>query len=119
MHYNHNYRIVVVSSTAMVFSDLNTDDIMLQKYFNPSKIHTKFATNLFYNNSKMANCLFVKDLGRRLRGKGVTSYSVCPGISDTNIFEKYSTMGTIMTKLWWAITVLSPAKVILRRKNLI
>lgn len=108
--YVYNHRVVVTSSSTMLFSNLNADDIILQKYSSPLKTSTSYATNLSYNNSKMANCLFANDLGRRLRGQGVTTYSVCSGICDAQVFA--TTRGAIMmAKLWWTIIGLSPARV--------
>ena len=39
-----------------------------------------------YGESKAANIMFARELSRRLEGTGVTSYSVSPGLSYTNIF---------------------------------
>lgn len=48
-----------------------------------------------YNNSKLANALFSKELGKRLNGTRVKTYSVCPGLARSNIFQHYSTTGKI------------------------
>ena len=40
-----------------------------------------------YNNSKLANILFAKELGKKLEGTGVTVYAVCPGLVKTELFR--------------------------------
>lgn len=43
-----------------------------------------------YNQSKLANILFTKELARRLEGTGVTANALHPGIVDTDIFRHMS-----------------------------
>ena len=40
-----------------------------------------------YAVAKLANVLFVKELGRRLYGTGVTAYAVHPGVVSTNVWQ--------------------------------
>lgn len=40
-----------------------------------------------YAVAKLANVLFVKELGRRLYGTGVTAYAVHPGVVSTNVWR--------------------------------
>ena len=40
-----------------------------------------------YAVAKLANVLFVKELGRRLYGTGVTTYAVHPGVVSTNVWR--------------------------------
>lgn len=40
-----------------------------------------------YTVAKLANVLFVKELGRRLYGTGVTAYAVHPGVVSTNVWR--------------------------------
>ncbi|QDK97526.1 SDR family oxidoreductase [Acinetobacter tandoii] len=40
-----------------------------------------------YSVAKLANILFVKELGRRLYGTGVTTYAVHPGVVSTNVWR--------------------------------
>lgn len=40
-----------------------------------------------YGNSKLANILFSAELGRRLAGTGVTTYSLHPGVVDTEVWR--------------------------------
>ncbi|MEI7969797.1 MAG: SDR family NAD(P)-dependent oxidoreductase [Betaproteobacteria bacterium] len=41
-----------------------------------------------YATSKLANILFSAELGRRLVGRGVTTYSLHPGVIDTDIWRE-------------------------------
>lgn len=65
-------RIIVVSSSAHKFSDINRDDLMSEKSYNKIKV---------YGQSKLANILFALELGRRLEGTNVTVNSCHPGES--------------------------------------
>lgn len=78
-------RVVTVSSTCLVASYLKLDDLMMESFKNPTAF-TGMST-LPYNNSKLANALFTKELGRRLEGTGVTAYALCPGIVKTEVFR--------------------------------
>lgn len=43
-----------------------------------------------YNQSKLANILFTRELAKRLRGTNVTVNAVHPGIVDTDLFRHMS-----------------------------
>jgi len=45
----------------------------------------KVRDGQFYNDSKMANVLFTKELAKRLEGTGVQTYALCPGLVKTDI----------------------------------
>ncbi len=47
-----------------------------------------FAPQL-YSNSKLANALFNKELGKRLKGTGVQTYALCPGMVMTDIGRNF------------------------------
>ncbi|XP_072020882.1 retinol dehydrogenase 12-like [Amphiura filiformis] len=75
-------RVINVSSDGYKFAwlfdytGIRFDDIHLKKDFN-----IWFA----YGQSKTANILFTLELGKRLEGTGVTSYSLHPGTINTEI----------------------------------
>lgn len=73
-------RIVNVSSRAHYAVNLYPDDLMHDK--SPGTI---MATK--YSRSKLANVLFTRELARRLRGTGVTTNSLNPGVVNTGIFR--------------------------------
>ncbi|CAL8087256.1 unnamed protein product [Orchesella dallaii] len=87
-------RIVNVSSTNQLIADLDLDDIMLRK-----ATSLGFQNSLPYNNSKLANSLFSLELSRRLYGSEVTSYALCPGLVQTEVFRNFSPFRKFYTKM--------------------
>nr|XP_054757922.1 retinol dehydrogenase 13-like [Lytechinus pictus] len=84
-------RVIIVSSALhkrghLDFSKLNPD----KKEYNKAKS---------YADSKLANVLFGKELSRRLSGQGVTSYTLHPGVINTEL-SRY--LG--YSKAFWAAT---------------
>lgn len=73
-------RIVVVSSTAHR-SAKGIDFDALRK---PTPGSTGLAA---YAVAKLANVLFAAELARRLKGSGVTTYSLHPGVVGTNVWR--------------------------------
>lgn len=69
-------RIVNVSSLAYKYGRMNFNDINMT---------TSYDSFKSYGQSKLANILFTKELARRLEGTEVTSYSVHPGVVQTNL----------------------------------
>lgn len=71
-------RIVIVSSTAhyQAGNNLFWDDLNLKKNYTAVKA---------YAHSKLMNVLFSRELSKRLEGTGVTSYSLHPGVVDTEL----------------------------------
>lgn len=69
-------RVVNVSSTAHLRGRINYDDLNSEKEYSPADA---------YNQSKLANVLFTRELADRLRGTGVSVFSVHPGIVNTEI----------------------------------
>lgn len=110
-------RVINVSSTTMLFSNLKLDDLHMEK----SRNATAFTgvSRMPYNNSKMANALFSKELGRRLDGSGVNVYAVCPGVVQTDVFRDAEGMDKFMTNLIVASGGLSIEKVGLSVKKTI
>ncbi|CAG7816302.1 unnamed protein product [Allacma fusca] len=74
-------RIVVVGSLAHENAILNVDDINME-------IDTRlgFGNTRPYNNSKLCNMLFAKTLAKRLEGENVNTYTLCPGLVNTDLF---------------------------------
>uniref|UniRef100_A0A1B6GXS5 Retinol dehydrogenase 12 n=3 Tax=Cuerna arida TaxID=1464854 RepID=A0A1B6GXS5_9HEMI len=70
-------RIVNVASMAHTLcNNMNYNDINYEKSY--------FAAQA-YGRSKAANILFTKELAKRLKGTGVTVYSLHPGVVDTEL----------------------------------
>eukprot|EP00884_Botryococcus_braunii_P003403 jgi/Botrbrau1/13063/Bobra.0187s0025.1 len=71
-------RIVVVSSRLHEKGQIDLDDL----HFTKGRPFAGFAG---YNQSKLANVLFAKELARRLEGTPVSVYSLHPGVIPTNL----------------------------------
>ncbi|XP_077297751.1 retinol dehydrogenase 13-like [Arctopsyche grandis] len=69
-------RIVVVASTAHSKGTINKEDLNLDKEYDPA---------VAYNQSKLANVLFMNHLSTLLLGTNVTVNAVHPGLVDTDI----------------------------------
>ncbi|XP_033757001.1 retinol dehydrogenase 12-like [Pecten maximus] len=69
-------RIINVSSNAHSKGKINFDDINSKK---------DYSILTAYPQSKLANILFTKELSRRLHGTGVTTYTLHPGVINTEI----------------------------------
>ncbi|XP_046446625.1 retinol dehydrogenase 11-like [Daphnia pulex] len=69
-------RIINVSSIAHTRGNIDFDDIMMEKNYDPTRS---------YCRSKLANVLFSKELANRLNGTGVTCYSLHPGVVQTEL----------------------------------
>ncbi|XP_053198001.1 retinol dehydrogenase 12, like [Scomber japonicus] len=71
-------RIVTVSSMAHSWGSINLEDI------NSEKSYDKKAA---YSQSKLANVLFTRSLAKKLEGTGVTTYSLHPGVVQTDLWR--------------------------------
>ncbi|XP_074477817.1 retinol dehydrogenase 12, like [Sebastes fasciatus] len=74
-------RIVTVSSMAHSWGTIKLDDI------NSEKSYDKKAA---YSQSKLANVLFTHSLAKKLEGTGVTTYSLHPGVVQTDLWRHLS-----------------------------
>jgi NAD(P)-dependent dehydrogenase (short-subunit alcohol dehydrogenase family) len=68
-------RVITVSSQAHEKQALNFNDLQNEKNYSEYRV---------YGESKLANILFAKELARRLKGTGVTSNALHPGVVATN-----------------------------------
>lgn len=69
-------RIVTVSSTAHNRGRMNWEDLNHKATYNPRTC---------YSQSKLMNVLFSRELSQRLKGTGVTSNSLHPGVVNTEL----------------------------------
>ncbi|XP_060950135.1 retinol dehydrogenase 12, like [Limanda limanda] len=74
-------RIVTVSSMAHSWGAINLDDINSEKGYSKNKA---------YSQSKLANILFTHTLAQKLEGTGVTTYSLHPGVVQTDLWRHLS-----------------------------
>uniref|UniRef100_A0A8C2IIT9 Si:ch211-107o10.3 n=1 Tax=Cyprinus carpio TaxID=7962 RepID=A0A8C2IIT9_CYPCA len=69
-------RVVSVSSLAHEKGQIHFDDINLEKNYDPL---------ISYQQSKLANVLFTRELAVRLKGTEVTTYALHPGVIHTEL----------------------------------
>nr|CAD7414068.1 unnamed protein product [Timema poppensis] len=83
-------RIINVSSVAHMRGKINTKDLNSENDYDPGEA---------YNQSKLANILFTRELARRLQGTGVTVNAVHPGIVDTELTRHMSFFNSTLSAL--------------------
>jgi len=86
-------RIVTVSSRAHTRVTGIDFDVLRQATASTSGIHE-------YGVSKLANLLFSAELGRRLAGSGVNTYSLHPGVVATDVWRQLPWPLRPIIKLW-------------------
>ncbi|KAK6635632.1 hypothetical protein RUM44_000886 [Polyplax serrata] len=74
-------RIINVSAASHAKGKINTEDL---------NSDNKYSEMEAYNQSKLANMLFSKELSERLKGTGVTANSVNPGYTSTGLYKLQS-----------------------------
>jgi len=80
-------RVVSMSSTMQLFSQLDLDDL------NMDKSGFGLENGLPYANTKFCNALFTKELGKRVAGTQIKTYALCPGIVNTTIYDSCTDRG--------------------------
>ncbi|XP_070708749.1 retinol dehydrogenase 12-like [Pempheris klunzingeri] len=83
-------RIINVSSMAHTWGSINLDDI------NSEKSYDKKGA---YSQSKLANVLFTRSLAKRLEGTGVTTYSLHPGVVQTDLWRHLTPTQQVFMKV--------------------
>ncbi|XP_025774621.1 retinol dehydrogenase 11 isoform X1 [Puma concolor] len=81
-------RVVNVSSLAHHLGRIHFHNLQGEKFYN---------AGLAYCHSKLANILFTQELARRLKGSGVTTYSVHPGTVNSELVRH----SPFMKWMWW------------------
>lgn len=69
-------RVINVSSSAHLRGHIETNDLNSEK---------KYDAGDAYNQSKLANIMFTRELARKLTGTGVTVNAINPGLVDTEL----------------------------------
>lgn len=83
-------RIVNVSSIAHTRGEVNTADLNSEKSYDPARA---------YEQSKLANVLFTRELAKRLEGSGVTVNALHPGIVDTELMRHMGIFNSFFAKI--------------------
>ncbi|XP_026749446.2 retinol dehydrogenase 13-like [Galleria mellonella] len=97
-------RVVVVTCDTHRRGAIQTADLNLDNKYEPAAA---------YAQSKLANLLFARELGRRMLGTGVSVAAVDPGFTDTNITRHLAMMKSITRFLVYPIfwPVMKTAKI--------
>ncbi|XP_018603185.1 retinol dehydrogenase 13 [Scleropages formosus] len=83
-------RIVNVSSLAHEQGKIHFDDINLDRDYTPLKS---------YQQSKLANILFTRELAVQLKGTGVTTYCLHPGVIRTELWRHKMPTSTLLKNI--------------------
>lgn len=83
-------RVVTVTSVFERWGRIVFEDLQSERRYNGTRA---------YLQSKLANVLFSRALAERLKGSGVTSYCVLPGLVATDLLREY---------WWWRLSWLQP-----------
>lgn len=68
----------MVSSLAHTRGEINVSDLNSERSYDPAAA---------YNQSKLANILFTRELAKKLQGTGVTVNALHPGVVDTELMR--------------------------------
>ncbi|XP_065220971.1 retinol dehydrogenase 13-like [Planococcus citri] len=93
-------RIINLTSITYKKGNIDKEDLNFTKTYNIDQA---------YNQSKLANVLFTKELAKRLEGTGVTANAVYPGVVNTDLMRHTSfynswISGIALKPILWAIT---------------
>jgi NAD(P)-dependent dehydrogenase (short-subunit alcohol dehydrogenase family) len=93
-------RIVSVSSDAHRGASINFDDLQAKTKYNFDDLQppTRYRPWRAYQQSKLANILFTRELARRLEGSGVTANALHPGFVRTEIFRAEGATGWLVRR---------------------
>ncbi|CAJ1061290.1 retinol dehydrogenase 13 [Xyrichtys novacula] len=86
-------RVVTVSSIAHIGGQINFEDLFFSR--------RPYSSLESYRQSKLANVLFSRELARRLKGSGVSSFCLHPGVIYTDlgrhVYSWFPLLGTLMS----------------------
>ena len=94
-------RIVNVNSMVHRWGRIDFDDLTGQ---------ARYGMHRAYNQAKLANLLFTRELARRLDPAGVTVNAVHPGMVATDFGREYTGLTGLMANRFWRPFMKSPAR---------
>lgn len=83
-------RVVTVASYMHNYGKIVKHDLHGERKYNPIRA---------YCNSKLANVLFSRELGKRLKHTGVTTYALHPGVIRTQIMRNRPLLDTTVANI--------------------
>lgn len=87
--FDHRTRIVVLSSESHRMANLPDDESLTEAHVNVPA--SKYWSMLAYNNVKLCNVLFARELGRRWQAKGISVFACHPG----------NMVSSALSRNWW------------------
>lgn len=84
-------RVINISGSAHFKGKINLEDLNSEENYNPA---------VAYNQSKLANILFTRELARQLKGTGVYVYAADPGITKTNLTRHMGFYGSKISSIF-------------------
>lgn len=91
---DHTSRVIVVSSESHRFANFPETGGLSEELLSPPS--SKYWSMMAYNNAKLCNVLFAKELAQRLQHKGISVFSLHPG----------NLVSTSLSRNWWLIRIL-------------
>uniref|UniRef100_A0A3P8VE21 Zgc:112332 n=1 Tax=Cynoglossus semilaevis TaxID=244447 RepID=A0A3P8VE21_CYNSE len=88
-------RIVVVASVAHTWTGLRLDDINSERSYDTMKA---------YGQSKLANVMFARSLAKRLKGTGVSVFSLHPGVVQSDLWRHQNQCIQVAVKIFRIFT---------------
>ncbi|XP_059616886.1 WW domain-containing oxidoreductase [Phlebotomus argentipes] len=85
---DHTSRVVVLSSESHRFSNLKLEGLSEHSL---SVSEAKYSSMMAYNNSKLCNVLFARELGKRWQNRGISVFVCHPG----------NLVSTSISRHWW------------------
>ncbi|XP_061384413.1 retinol dehydrogenase 12-like [Danaus plexippus] len=91
-------RVILVTCSAHSKGQIHKEDLNMTAKYDPAAA---------YNQSKLANVLFARELGRRMLNTGVSVIAVDPGFSDTDLTRNMAMMKSVtrflVYPLFWPV----------------